>query len=179
MPSNQIPVVGPLLSKVFGTRNERFVKKYTTRVEEISAIEPEMRVKTDQELRDMVAELRQQHDDGAKTEDLLVPVFAVAREAMDRHVGIRKIFDPQHGFDPSVLSPEGRALYAELKAEIDAAEPREPEGDLLGNTEPMPAWVWTDIPPALYEAVREAYPESKPPFRARPFDVQLIGGMVL
>ena len=36
-----------------------------------------------------------------------------------------------------------------------------------------------DIPVELYEAVREIYPESQPPFRARPFDVQLIGGMVL
>src|SRR5205085_1901307 len=31
----------------------------------------------------------------------------------------------------------------------------------------------------IYEAVRKMYPESRPPFRARPFDVQLIGGLVL
>ncbi|USN99326.1 MAG: preprotein translocase subunit SecA [Phycisphaeraceae bacterium] len=179
MPNQDIPVIGPMLNKIFGTRNERFVKRYTQRVELISALEDEMRRKTDQELRDMVHELRQRHDDGAKTDELLVPVFAVSREAMDRHVGIRNIFNPEHKFDPSVLSSEGRALYEQVKAEIDAAEPREPTGDLLGNTEPQPSWIWTDIPPALYEAVREAYPESKPPFRARPFDVQLIGGMVL
>ncbi len=179
MPNQDIPVVGPILNKLFGTRNERFVKRYTARVEQINALEPQMRPKTDQELRDMVAELREQHDAGVKTDDLLVPVFAMAREAMDRHVGIRKIFDPELGFDPSVLSAEGRALYEQTKAEMDATEPRPPEGDLLGCTEPMPSWVWMDIPPALYEAVREAYPESKPPFRARPFDVQLIGGMVL
>ena len=35
------------------------------------------------------------------------------------------------------------------------------------------------IPPKLYAAVRKLYPESRPPFRARPFDVQLIGGLVL
>ena len=43
----------------------------------------------------------------------------------------------------------------------------------------MPAWLFVDIPPQLYEAVRELYPQSKPPFRARPFDVQIIGAMVL
>jgi len=179
MPSQEIPVVGPLLNKIFGTRNERYVKRYTSRVEAISALEPEMRVKTDQELRDLVAELRERLDDGADTEDLLAPAFALGREAMDRHVGIRNIFDPQYSFDPSVLSDEGRRLHDEVKAEIDSLEPRAPEGDLLGSAEPVPAWIWVDIPPALYDAVREAYPDSKPPFRARPFDVQLIGGMVL
>ena len=179
MASSDIPFVGPLLNKVFGTRNERFVKRYTTRVEEINALEPEMLVKTDQELRDLVEELRGKHDDGATTDDLLVPVFALAREAMDRHVGIRKIFNPEHGFDPSLLPDAARAVYDETKAAMDAAEPRPPEGDLLGNTEPQPAWVWMDIPVAIYDAVREIYPESRPPFRARPFDVQLIGGMVL
>jgi preprotein translocase subunit SecA len=36
-----------------------------------------------------------------------------------------------------------------------------------------------DIPVEIYDAVRELYPRAAPPFRARPFDVQLIGGMVL
>ena len=35
------------------------------------------------------------------------------------------------------------------------------------------------IPPKIYDAVRKLYPESRPPFRARCFDVQLIGGLVL
>jgi preprotein translocase subunit SecA len=45
--------------------------------------------------------------------------------------------------------------------------------------EPVPGWMQVDVPLELYEAVRELVPLSKPPFRARPFDVQLIGGMVL
>ena len=59
--------------------------------------------------------------------------------------------------------------------EIEATEPREPEGDLLGCFVPVPARQFVDIPVELYQAVRELYPESKPPFRARPFDVQIIG----
>ena len=36
-----------------------------------------------------------------------------------------------------------------------------------------------DIPLPIYDAIRAIWPESRPPFRARPFDVQIIGGMVL
>jgi len=51
--------------------------------------------------------------------------------------------------------------------------------ELLGSVEPVPAWLFVDIPASLYQAVRELYPQSKPPFRARPFDVQLVGAVVL
>ncbi len=36
-----------------------------------------------------------------------------------------------------------------------------------------------EVPVAIYQAVHNCIPKSRPPFRARPFDVQLIGGMVL
>ncbi len=179
MANADIPVIGPVLNKIFGSRNERFVKRYTLRVEQIGALEPEMRKLTDQEIRDRVMELRAKHDEGVKEDELLIQMFALSREAMDRHVGIRNIFSPEYGFDPSVL-PEGvRATYAKLKAEMDAAGMSEPVEGLRGNQGPVGAWEWMDIPVEIYEAVREIYPESKPPFRARPFDVQLIGGMVL
>ncbi|MFW5652591.1 MAG: preprotein translocase subunit SecA, partial [Planctomycetota bacterium] len=74
---------------------------------------------------------------------------------------------------------DARALYHEVQATIDATPDAEPVEQFRGNTEPVPAWKFVDIPVRLYDAVRELYPESKPPFRARPFDVQLIGGMVL
>ncbi|MBL8991656.1 MAG: preprotein translocase subunit SecA, partial [Phycisphaerae bacterium] len=46
-------------------------------------------------------------------------------------------------------------------------------------TDPVPGWVRGEIPLEIYEAVRGLFPESRPPFRARPFAVQLIGAMVL
>ncbi|MBL8759364.1 MAG: hypothetical protein JNK35_13145, partial [Phycisphaerae bacterium] len=176
-----IPVIGPLLNRLIGTRNERFVKKYTQRVEAISRLEPQMRPLTDGEIRARLKGLRAKLDGGAKADDLLVEAFAVAREAMDRAVGIRNIFNPAHAekFDPSRLPAEARALYDETAARIAACEPKPPEGEFLGCTEAQPGWMQVEIPPALYEAVRALYPESRPPFRARPFDVQLIGAMVL
>ncbi len=176
-----IPLIGPILNRLIGTRNDRFVKRYTQRVEAISRLEPQIRVLTDSELRGRLQVFRAKIDAGTKADDLLVDAFAVAREAMDRAVGIRNIFNPLHAerFDASRLPAEARAMYEDVKARIAACEPMPPEGEFLGCTEPQPGWLQVEIPPALYEAVRAIYPESRPPFRARPFDVQLIGAMVL
>jgi len=179
MASSEIPVVGSLLAKVFGSRNERIVKRYTNRVDAIGALEPKMRKLTDAQLRAMLEEFRTRFDDGEKPDELLFEVFAAAREGMDRAVGIRNIFNPEHDFDPSILESSAQALYAKLKAEIDALEPAKPEGIYLGHPSDIPPHLQIEIPVELYDAVRQAYPESRPPFRARPFDVQLIGGMVL
>ena len=174
-----IPVVSSLMAKVFGTRNERFVKKFTSRVEQINAIGHEIETLSDEELRNKTLEFQEQYRNGVKEHDLLVPTFAVAREVMDRAVGIRNIFHPEKDFDPSILPAEAKRLYEETKARIDATPDADPVGDLIGNVEPVPAWKTVPIPVEIYRAVREAYPESRPPFRACPFDVQLIGGMVL
>ncbi|MCC6677309.1 MAG: preprotein translocase subunit SecA [Phycisphaerales bacterium] len=174
-----IPLVGPFLNKLIGTRNERFVKKYTQRVNAINAIEAQTRKLTDAQLRVKVLEFRARHDEGAKTEDIMIEGFAVAREAMDRAVGIRNIFNPQHHFDPTLLPPAVQEMYHKVKAEMEARPPAPPTGEFLGCVDPQPGWRQVDIPNEIYEAVKALYPESRPPFRARPFDVQLIGGMVL
>ncbi|MCA9289760.1 MAG: preprotein translocase subunit SecA, partial [Phycisphaerales bacterium] len=174
-----VPVIGKVMRKVFGSHNERMVKRYLTIVDEVSSHEAETRLLTDDELRAKTEMFRQRVADGAKPTDLIPEVFAVAREAMDRAVGIRNIFNPEESFDPARLPDAARRLYDEVKAEIDRTEDRPPLDELLGCTEMVPAWRFVSIPPALYEAVRALYPESRPPFRARPFDVQIIGGMVL
>ncbi len=199
MADQGIPIIGPILNKIIGTRNERFVKRYNQRVREITALEPGVRSLTDTQLRGKVAEFRARHDAGVKAEDLMVEAFAAAREAMDRGVGIRSIFNPRFEFDPSQLKPAMRDLYAQTKAQMDAAAvivPRtfkptatqaapppgaapDEQNEFLGCTYLIEGWMRLDIAPELYQAVRELYPESRPPFRARPFDVQLIGGMVL
>jgi preprotein translocase subunit SecA len=177
--SQDIPIIGSVLTKFIGTRNERFVKRYTSRVEAMGRFEPEMRALTDTQLRAKSEEFRKRMKEGEKPGDLMIEAFAAAREAMDRGVGIRQIFNPERRFDPTLLSEDAQKLYADTKAKMEAEEPVPPEGLLLGCREPIPAWRTMDIPVRVYEAVREAFPESRPPFRARPFDVQLIGAMVL
>jgi preprotein translocase subunit SecA len=174
-----VPVIGAVLKKVFGTRNERMVKKYLRVVDQVSVLEPQIRALTDQELRAKTDEFRTRIKDGEKPGDLSPEIFAVAREAMDRAVGIRNIFNPEQKFDVSLLPPDVRVLYEKTKAAMDQAPPREPVDDLRGCSGPVPAWQYVDIPNEIYDAVREIHPLSKPPFRARPFDVQIIGAVVL
>ncbi|MDX2130582.1 MAG: preprotein translocase subunit SecA [Planctomycetota bacterium] len=179
MAEQGIPLIGPLLNRIIGTRNDRFVKKYTQRVGEINALEQKTRALTDAQIRAKLEEFRGRVDKGESPDAVMAEAFAVAREAMDRAVGIRNIFNPRHAFDPSRLPEALRGVYAETRAKADATPPAPPTGEWQGCAEPVPGWMQVEIPAALYEAVRELYPESRPPFRARPFDVQLIGGMVL
>jgi preprotein translocase subunit SecA len=167
--------VSKALSKVFGSRNDRLIKQYRRRVEQINELEPEVRQLTDAQLKDRTAEFQKRiTEDGEKVRDLLPEIMATAREVMDRSVGIRNILNPEHGFDPGRLTGEARAAYDRAMAQVAELEPDEVVGG-----EPAPPWMRVELPNLLYDAVRELYPESRPPFRARPFDVQLIGGMVL
>jgi preprotein translocase subunit SecA len=174
-----VPIFGPLARRIFGTRNQRMVKRYLRVVSQVNQLESATRQLTDEQLRGKTEDFRRRFRDGAQRLEMLPEVFAVAREAMDRAVGIRNIFNPEGGFDPSRLPADARALFDQVKAAMDAAPPAEPVDAFLGCTAPVPAWQFTDIPPALYEAVRALLPQSRPPFRARPFDVQIIGGVVL
>jgi len=174
-----VPVVGAIGKKLFGSRNDRLVKRYMRLVDQVSSKEAETKILSDQQLKAKTAEFRTRVEEGEKPDDLIPEVFAIAREAMDRSVGIRNIFNPIHEFDPSLLSGTARTMFDETKALIDSTEDRKPDIELLGCIEPVPAWQFVDIPIELYDAIRELYPDSKPPFRARPFDVQLIGAVVL
>jgi len=181
MPSSDIPIVGPIINKVFGTRNERVVRKYLQRVEEINALEPQARKLTDEQIRSKTGQFKERIKGGEDAVKVLPEALAVAREAMDRNIGLRNMFNPKHAEKLPLdrLSAEMRGLYEKTRAELDALPAMAPEAAFLGNTEPQAGWSYGDIPVELYEAVRGLFPLSKPPFRARPFDVQLIGGMVL
>ena len=188
-----IPVIDWFVRITMGTKNQRDVKRYNKIVESANALEPEVRRLTDAQLRAKTDEFRTRIAGGEKAYAMIPEIFAVAREAMDRGVGIRNIFNPaknadlnQDGlidandrFDPSRLPADVRKLYDETVATMRATAPRAPEGDLRGCAGQIEGWQFVDIPNAIYEAVRVLYPESRPPFRARPFDVQLIGGIVL
>ncbi|MCP4797546.1 MAG: hypothetical protein GY885_15440, partial [Phycisphaeraceae bacterium] len=175
-----VPFFGWAARKLFGTRNQRQVSRYLEKVEKVNDFEEEMRSLSDAELRARTAEFRRRvKEEGIVGYDLIPEAFAVAREAMDRSVGIRNIFNPEAGFDPDTLPAAARTMYDAVKAEIDRTDDAPPEGEFLGCEESIPAWRFVEIPTALYQAVRELHPTSRPPFRARPFDVQLIGGTVL
>ena len=115
-----VPVISTVGRKIFGSRNDRMVKRYLKLVEQVSQREAETRQLTDAQLYAKTAEFRARVTDGENATDLIPEVFAIAREAMDRAVGIRNIFNPIHEFDPSLLSDDARKLFDETKAEIDS-----------------------------------------------------------
>ena len=139
--SKGIPIVGPILNLLIGSRNERFVKRYTARVEAINSLEPQTRKLTDAQIRAMIVEFRQRSEKGEPAADMLDEALAVAREAMDRAVGIRNIFNPkfEHLFNPDKLPADARAMYEQVKQEIAARPPAPPTGEFLGCTEPQPS----------------------------------------
>ena len=170
-----VSLVSKSMRSVFGSRNDRLIKAYRRRVEQINALEPQVRQLTDAQLKAKTQAFRTQIVDGQNVATLMPDILATAREVMDRAVGIRNIFNPQHGFDPSRLPDAVRGLYDQVSQQVAQTQPIEE----IGCNEPVPPWQQVDIPNEIYDAVRELYPKSRPPFRARPFDVQLIGGMVL
>ncbi|MEY3022868.1 MAG: hypothetical protein RIS86_2066, partial [Planctomycetota bacterium] len=89
------------------------------------------------------------------------------------------VVNAEDTFDPSRLPAEVRTLYDRTLEAMRATEPVAPEGEYCGHGAPVEGWQQLDIPIEVYEAVRAIHPTSRPPFRARPFDVQLIGGIVL
>src|SRR5688500_1015455 len=157
--------VQKVLTKIFGSRNDRLLKRYRTIVEQINALEPQVSVKTDDELRARTKELFEGlASKKLRTADVMPEAFALIRESMDRHIGIRNIFNPEENFDPEQFNDEELELYDSVQRHmIQTGE----------------SWQRVAIPPKLYAAVRRIYPESRPPFRARCFDVHIIGGPVL
>jgi preprotein translocase subunit SecA len=119
--------LGSIASKVFGSSNDRKVKKYQPRVDEINALEPELAALSDDQLRARTATFRQQFADGTTLDDLLVPAFATVREASKRALGLRH-FDVQlvGGMvlnDNSIAemrTGEGKTLVATLPVYLNA-----------------------------------------------------------
>ena len=60
-----------LLTKVFGSRNERVLKMMRKRVERINALEPQIEALTDEELKAKTTEFKQKIAEGAKLDDIL------------------------------------------------------------------------------------------------------------
>ncbi len=116
--------LGKTFTRIFGSRNERVIKSYRRRVERINALEPAVRKLTDSELAARTAEFRRRIVDGDDPRNVMYEAFAVMREAIDRNIGIRNIFNPKHAgkFDPAKLPAAARALYDQVRQQIAVME---------------------------------------------------------
>lgn len=116
-----------LLTKVFGSRNERVLRSMRKRVENINALEPSMEALTDDELKAKTNEFKQKIANGTKLDDILEEAFAVVREASKRVFGMRH-FDVQliggmvlnERCIAEMRTGEGKTLTATLPAYLNA-----------------------------------------------------------
>jgi preprotein translocase subunit SecA len=122
-------VFASLAKAIFGTSNDRQVKKYLPRVEAINALEPELAKLSDAQLRDRTAAFRAELAAGKTLDDVLVPAFATVREAGKRVLGMRH-FDVQmiggmvlnNRSISEMRTGEGKTLVATLPVYLNALE---------------------------------------------------------
>lgn len=120
-------MISKLLSKVFGSANERTVKRMRRTVAQINALEQEYEALSDELLQAKTDEFRKRIADGATTEELLPEAFATVREASKRVFGMRH-YDVQliggmvlhEGKIAEMKTGEGKTLMATLPAYLNA-----------------------------------------------------------
>ncbi len=91
---NEDDMFDGILTKIFGSRNDRLVKAYRRRCAQINKLEPELEKLSDEQLQAKTPEFRKRIADGEALDDLLPEAFAVVREASKRVMGMRH-FDVQ------------------------------------------------------------------------------------
>ena len=101
--------VQKVLTKIFGSRNERLLKRYRSIVAQVNAAESKVQPMTDDQLRHRTLELREGLTGGKlRSADVLHEAMAIIRESMDRNIGIRSIFNPEENFNPNQLEGSAR-----------------------------------------------------------------------
>lgn len=115
--------------KIFGSANDRFVKKQHKLVEQINALEEGIEKLSDEELRNKTIEFRSRLKEGETLDDILPEAFACVREAAKRTLGQRH-YDVQliggivlhKGMISEMKTGEGKTLVATLAAYLNAIE---------------------------------------------------------
>src|SRR5262245_24259102 len=103
---------GKFLTKIFGSRNERLLKRYRSIVNQINELEAKVQPMSDPQLRARTHELRAGLRSGKLSSTEILPeAFAIIRESMDRHIGIRAIFNPDEHFDPDQFDDDMLEAY--------------------------------------------------------------------
>jgi len=116
-----------MAKKIFGTRNERELKRITPIVERVNSFEASLQTLDDQALKGKTGEFRQRLDAGETIDELLPEAFAVVREASKRLLGMRH-FDVQivggvilhQGKIAEMKTGEGKTLVATLPVYLNA-----------------------------------------------------------
>ncbi len=120
-------MISNLASKIFGSRNERIIKRHRKVVEAVNQLEPEFEALSDEQLAAKTLEFRQRYADGETLDQLIPEAFAAVREAGKRVLNMRH-FDVQliggmvlhSGKIAEMRTGEGKTLVATLAAYLNA-----------------------------------------------------------
>lgn len=106
-------MLGKLARTVFGSANDRFVKRQFKIVQQINALEPEIEKLNNDELKGKTDEFRRRLKEGETLDDILPEAFAVVREAAKRTLG-------QRHYDVQLIG--GIVLHKGMIAEMKTGE---------------------------------------------------------
>jgi preprotein translocase subunit SecA len=120
-------MLSSFLTKVFGSKNERELKKLQPIIEQINALETDLKALSDDQLKSHTAKFKERLHNGESMDDLLPEAFAVVREASRRTLNMRH-FDVQllggivlhQGKIAEMKTGEGKTLVATLPAYLNA-----------------------------------------------------------
>jgi preprotein translocase subunit SecA len=120
-------MIGAVARKLFGSANDRRIRAFRPRVDEINALEKKLEALSDEALRARTDEFKKQLAEGATLDDILIPAFATVREAGKRTLGQRH-FDVQmiggmvlhEGRISEMKTGEGKTLVATLPVYLNA-----------------------------------------------------------
>ncbi|MBO7258135.1 MAG: preprotein translocase subunit SecA, partial [Alphaproteobacteria bacterium] len=115
------------LKSLFGSSNDRYIKKLRKIVSKINALEPDFEKLSDEQLQAKTAEFKSRLASGETLDDILVEAFATVREASKRLLGMRP-FDVQliggialhRGYIAEMATGEGKTLVATLPLYLNA-----------------------------------------------------------
>jgi len=120
-------MISNILTRIFGSRNERLLKQYAQVVRQVNALEPAVAALSDDALRNRTSELKARVANGETLDAVLPEAFAVVREAGKRVLSMRH-FDVQliggmalhNGKIAEMRTGEGKTLVATLPAYLNA-----------------------------------------------------------
>src|SRR5260370_4138936 len=117
------------LKKIFGSRNDRLLRKYAHAVQAINALEPGLREMSDADLRARTDVFKQRVQNGETLDDLLAEVFATVREASRRVLNMRHFavqlvggIALHNGKIAEMRTGEGKTLVATLPSYLNALD---------------------------------------------------------
>jgi preprotein translocase subunit SecA len=120
-------MITQLITKIIGSRNDRYIKKLRKVVNEINKLEPQIQALSDADLKAKTAEFKERIASGESLDSILVEAFAVVRSASERVFGMRH-FDVQliggiilnENKIAEMRTGEGKTLTATLPAYLNA-----------------------------------------------------------